>query len=607
VTAALRPTLARTLWTAPAFAAIAVLMVVVARAFFGMDPVVSPILLVTVAYIAGPVGFLVGIGGFDYWWTWIKGGELDPHDHSQHGAYSWRDYFRFNTDHKVIGIQYIVFAFLMYLVAGIFALVFRSELARPGEQVITDQQYNGLMSQHGTIMIFVFLVPILAGIGNYVIPLMIGAADMAFPRLNAVSFWMLPIASVVLLSSFMFGSYDGGWTGYPTLSQQQPLSMTFYQLGIQFAGASSIATAVNFLVTIITMSAPGMTLFRMPLLVWANLTTSALVVAATPFIAGAQFMSMFDNVMGTHFFTATEGGNVLVYQHIFWFYSHPAVYIMLLPAMGMVSDMLATGLRHDQRGHLVPCAQADLRLPGDGLLVGLHRGARVRGVGAPYVRVWHGVLVARSDHGHDAPDRGADRHQDLLLARDALERRRPTHHADAVLTRLRRDLRHRWSVRHHAGGRTVRRLHHALVLHRRPLPLRAVRRLRARHLCRLLPLVSEGDRQDVRREARPRRVADYDPQFAWSNLMVSVASFVLAASTLIFIYNMIHSARHGRPAGANPWGALTLEWALPSPPPVFNFPTVPRVVGGPYRFGEEGAKHAVFPDGEPTKKEEASV
>lgn len=320
MTTALKPNLARCVWTSALFAVIAMLATAAVRQILGMDPVIEWSVLVTFAYIFGAVGFIVGIGGFDYWWPWIIGKDIDPHDHSQHGAYSWRDYFKFNTDHKVIGVQYIVFTFIMFLVGGMFAMVFRAELANPGYQVLSDEQYNALISQHGVIMIFVFLVPVFAGIGNYVIPLMLGAPDMAFPRVNAVSFWLLPVASFTLLSSFAFGSFDTGWTGYPTLSEQSPFGGTLFQIGVIIAGSSSIATAVNFLVTIVAMRAPGMTLFRMPLLVWANLATSALVVAATPFVAGAMFMAMFDREMGTNFFTIAGGGSAIAYQHIFWFY-----------------------------------------------------------------------------------------------------------------------------------------------------------------------------------------------------------------------------------------------------------------------------------------------
>ena len=196
-------------------------------------------------------------------------------------------------------------------------------------------------------MIFVFVIPVFAGIANYVLPLMIGAPDMAFPRLNALSFWMLPLAGLLFIGSFLApgGAFDAGWTGYAPLSTGAPLGQSFFNLGVQFAGASSIATALNFLVTIITMRAPGMTFWRMPLLVWANLSTSLLVVAATPFIAGAQFMVLFDRVLHTNFFQFAGGGDVISYQHIFWFYSHPAVYIMMLPGFGIISEVISTHAR----------------------------------------------------------------------------------------------------------------------------------------------------------------------------------------------------------------------------------------------------------------------
>ena len=174
---------------------------------------------------------------------------------------------------------------------------------------------------------------------------MLGAQDMAFPRLNALSFWMLPVAGVCMCSSFLVGAFDAGWTNYPSLAVHGPAGQTFWVMGVQFAGASSIATAVNFLVTIVTMRAPGMTFWRMPLLVWANLATSTLVVLGTPFIAGAQFMVLFDRLFPTHFFDPAAGGNLIMYQHIFWFYSHPAVYIMMLPGFGIISEVIATHSR----------------------------------------------------------------------------------------------------------------------------------------------------------------------------------------------------------------------------------------------------------------------
>src|SRR3712207_6287641 len=190
-------------------------------------------------------------------------------------------------------------------------------------------------------MIFLFIIPVFAGLANYVIPLMIGAPDMAFPRLNALSFWLLPIAGLMMLASYITSPFAAGWTNYVPLSVVGEEGNIFFQMAVQWAGASSIMTALNFLVTIITMRAPGMTFWRMPLLVWANFTTSLLVVVATPFIAGSQFFALFDRVLGTDFFNPEQGGNVLAYQHIFWFYSHPAVYIMMLPGFGIASEVIS--------------------------------------------------------------------------------------------------------------------------------------------------------------------------------------------------------------------------------------------------------------------------
>src|SRR5256885_2315043 len=236
---------------------------------------------------------------------------------------------------------------IFFVIGGFLAMIFRAELARPGTQFVDTQTFNGLVSVHASLMIFLFVIPAFAGLGNYVIPLMIGAPDMAFPRLNALSYWLLPIAGIMMLSSVAVpgGAFGAGWTGYAPLSVVGTNGNVWFNMGVQWAGASSIMTALNFLVTIITMRAPGMTFWRMPLLVWANFTTSLLVVLATPFIAGAQFFFLFDQLMHTNFFNFHEGGYggyPLGYQHIFWFYSHPAVYIMMLPGFGIASEVIST-------------------------------------------------------------------------------------------------------------------------------------------------------------------------------------------------------------------------------------------------------------------------
>src|SRR6266508_597871 len=314
------------------------------RWWAGYAPILDWLVIVTVAaLIMAPLGFLAAIGAFDYWTYYALGFPSRAEDHSGHGARSWRDYFRVNTDHKVIGIQYLVTTIFFFLAGGLLAMLVRAELAKPGMQFFDTQTYNGLFSVHASLMIFLFVIPAFAGLANFVIPLMIGAPDMAFPRLNALSYWLLPIAGIMMLSSFLVpgGAFAAGWTGYAPLSVHQPLGTIFFNMGVQWAGASSIMTALNFLVTIITMRAPGMTFWRMPLLVWANFTTSLLVVIATPFIAGSQFFVMFDRMMHTNFFETDAGGYPLGYQHILWFYSHPAVYIMMLPGFGIASEVIS--------------------------------------------------------------------------------------------------------------------------------------------------------------------------------------------------------------------------------------------------------------------------
>src|SRR4051812_30509836 len=225
--------------------------------------------ILLLSLLIAPLWFLVGLGAFDYWFRWAAGKPTIPEDHSGHGAYSWRDYFRPNTDHKVIGIQYTVHSFVYLLIGGMFAMLMRAELAQPGMQFVSPDAFNGLFSVHASLLIFLFIIPVFAGLANFVLPLMIGAPDMAFPRLNALSFWLLPIAGIMMLASFIApgGSFASGWTAYAPLSTTAPLGQQFFTIGVQFAGASSIATALNFLVTIITMRAPGMSFFRMPLLV----------------------------------------------------------------------------------------------------------------------------------------------------------------------------------------------------------------------------------------------------------------------------------------------------------------------------------------------------
>jgi cytochrome c oxidase subunit 1 len=619
----LRPNLARCLWVTPLTSLIFMSLTLALRHWIGMTPIVDSQQMLTVGYIAAVFGFLFGIGAFDTWFPWMIGAPTRPEDHSAHGAYSWRDYFRFNTDHKVIGLQYVTTTFVAFLIAGMFAEIFRAELAHPGQDFISTQQYNGFMSQHGTLMVFTFLVPVFAGLGNFVIPLMLGAPDMAFPRLNALSFWLLPLALMIFLSSFLVGSFEAGWTGYPPFSTEGPMGETLFELGIQIAGASSIATAVNFLVTIITMRAPGMTMFRMPLLVWANLATSALVVAATPFIAGAQFMTMFDRVIGTKFFVPSLGGNPLAYQHVFWFYSHPAVYIMILPGFGIISEVLSVMSRKPIFGYrAIAFSSAGIAVLGfsvwahhmfasgmepwlrvpmmiSTMLIAIPTGIKIFSwLGT----IWNGVLQMNTA---------------MLFATGFIF----TFVIGGVTGIWLASVPFTYHV--HDTYFVVAHFHYVLFggsvmtvfagmyfWYPKVFGRMLNERLGKLHFWSTLVFSNATffPMHWLGLEGMPRRVADYDPAFEGWNTFISISAFCLGAGMLFFVYNVIHSARYGKIAGDNPWGGMTLEWMVTSPPPIFNFDIPPRVVGGPYRYGEPGAKHAIFPE-EPatTKPEPATV
>jgi cytochrome c oxidase subunit 1 len=592
-------------------------IVVVVRALYGWDPIVDWHAIITVgALIAAPLGFLIGIGCFDYWFRWASGAPTIPEDHSGHGAYSWRDYFRVNTDHKVIGIQYICTTFFFFIAGGLMAMLMRAELAQPGTQFVDPNTFNGLFSVHASLMIFLFIIPVFAGIANYVIPLMIGAPDMAFPRLNALSYWMLPVAGTMMLASYFAegGAFATGWTAYAPLSTETPLGQQFFTLGVQFAGASSIATALNFLVTIITMRAPGLTFWRMPLLVWANFTTSLLVVIATPFIAGSQFFVLLDRSLGTRFFDPAAGGDVLMYQHVFWFYSHPAVYIMMLPGFGIISEVISTHARKPVFGYrmmafslvaivilgftvwahhmFVSGMQSWIRVPMmiTTMLIAVPTGIKIF---SWLATLWRGVIHLRTP---------------MLFALGFLTMFTLGGISGIMLAVVPFDI--------HVSDTyfIVAHIHYVLfggsvftifagLYHWFP---KMTGRMYDETLGRVHFWLSFiffnltfGPMHLVGIDGMPRRVADYAEQYATWNVIISISAFIFGASFLIFLYNMIASWRHGPVAEGNPWRAHSIEWQVSSPPPVFNFDEIPTVVGGPYEYGVPGAVHAVFKEKEP--------
>src|SRR5512143_2485690 len=246
------------------------------------------------------------------------------------------------VDHKKIGLLYIVTSFLFFLSGGVMALLIRLELVQPGTRLVTPDTYNALFTMHGTTMSFLFVIPMSVGLGNYLVPLMIGARDMAFPRLNAFSYWLALGGGIVMYCSMFVLGPEAGWTGYSPLTNSifsKSPGTDLWIMGLVLLGTASLMGAINFIVTILNMRTPGMTMTRVPLFIWSMLTTSVMVLAATPVLAGALIMLFFDRNFGTSFFSG-PGSDSAMYQHMFWFYSHPAVYIMVLPAMGIVSEVL---------------------------------------------------------------------------------------------------------------------------------------------------------------------------------------------------------------------------------------------------------------------------
>jgi cytochrome c oxidase subunit 1 len=265
----------------------------------------------------------------------------DDHDHKPQGF--WNRWLT-TTNHKDIGTLYLVFSCIMFFVGGSFAMLIRAELFRPGLQFIDPALFNTMTTLHALVMIFGAVMPAFVGLANWMIPLQIGAPDMALPRMNNFSFWILPFAFTLLLSSLFVpgGAPAGGWTMYPPLVLQTGNALPLLIFAVHLMGASSILGAINVIVTILNMRAPGMTLLRMPLFVWTWLITAYLLIAAMPVLAGAVTMLLTDHYFGTSFFNAAGGGDPVMFQHIFWFFGHPEVYIMILPAFGIISEIIPT-------------------------------------------------------------------------------------------------------------------------------------------------------------------------------------------------------------------------------------------------------------------------
>ncbi|MBD3223162.1 MAG: cytochrome c oxidase subunit I [Caldithrix sp.] len=514
----------------------------------------------------------------------------------QKGIKSWL----FTLDHKRIGIMYLFAIMFFFFIGGVMALFIRLELIRPEEIVVGADTYNQLFTLHGAIMIFLFIVPgIPAIMGNFFLPLMIGAKDVAFPRLNLASWYVYILGSVFAIYSIMNGSVDTGWTFYTPYSSDTGGAVISMTLGIFILGFSSIFTGINFIVTIHKLRAPGMTWFKLPLFAWGTYATAIIQVLATPVLGITLLLLIFERVMGIGIFDPAMGGDPVLYQHFFWFYSHPAVYIMILPAMGIISEVISVFSNKKIFGYK-PIAFSSLGIALVSFLVWGHHmftsgqselAAMIFSfltflVGIPSgIKMFNWMAtIYKGSVSFDTP---------MLYALSFLFLFGIGGFTGIMLGALSVD------VHLHDTYFVVAHFHYVMMggtvmgflagLHYWWPKMWG--RMYSEYWAKLtVAVIFIGFNMTfftqfiMGTKGMPRRYHSYVDQFQPLHAFSSVGSFIIGMGFFIMAAYLLHAMFRGKPVGKNPWGALTLEWITSSPPHHHNFERTPLVTDGPYDY-----------------------
>ena len=591
------------------------------RALMGSDNIFGTYLFSEPAWVfgalVGVVAFIFGVGVVSDWMQWARGIDTPEHHEDPPGG---GKYFDVSLDHKVIGIQYTVTALVLIAVGGTFALIFRTELAASQLQFLTTtfklfnqtgpQFYNTIMSLHGIIMIISILLGV-SGLMNYAVPFLVGAHDMAFPRLNAFAYWVSVPASVLLLMSLVLGGFDTGWTGYPPLSARAPVGMQMFFLGVFTAGWSSILGSLNVIATVIRMRAKGMSAMRLPIFVWASVATSIIALTATQLIGLSFQLVMFQRLFGMGFFDAARGGNPVLFQHLFWFYSHPAVYVFVLPGLGIISELLPVFVRKPLFGYRW-IAMSSLGIALVGFTVWAHH-MFTSGMNE-YLRVpfMYSTLLVAVPTGVKffswvATIWGGkiETPTPMLFVLGAIivfllgGLTGPPNAAIALDLHLHDTY---FIVGHFHDtifGGFVFPFFAAIYYW---FPKATGRRMNEFwgkvHFWLMTPsfFVLTLGMMVVGLRGMRRRIVDYDPAlgFDFAHLLMTIAGFLIALSVLIFFINLVHSIKNGEKAEGNLWNSRSPEWQVPSPMPVHNYDIPFEVVGEPYDYGLKDSKYIEF-------------